>query len=228
MKENLRRAISILSEEVPQKWHLFWLKHERECGQARTCPLWKLAPQKLFALHCYQCVYAAWCVCACLHASVNSFHSSDSSGCPWFQIADRDSPLVFLHLEMELKECWCVNSEEIEPDWCQWVLCFHGFHTTKTSSSGSLGPVKFHTEVVFFAPHLPLMYVLWSPSQCLPSILNFVALSHWFFPFPHRRTIVFEESDKTHAKKKNSTESHAHVCTQGKIYRHFKATGMLV
>lgn len=54
------------------KWPSFWLKPEEECSQARTCPLWKVAPGKsvgLFALQCYQ-----WCgeFMRVLHACLNS------------------------------------------------------------------------------------------------------------------------------------------------------------
>lgn len=128
-KDNLHRAesrlqISILSEEAPQKWHLFWHKHEKECGQARTCPLWKLAPQK-WQIVCTTllsaCVCGVVCLCAfacmCKQYLSHSFHSSDSSGCPCLQIADRDSPLlVCLHLGMKLEECRSLDSEEVEPE----------------------------------------------------------------------------------------------------------------
>lgn len=77
----------------------FWHKPEEECSQARTCPLWKVAPGKsvgLFALQCYQCVHVVWWVYAsfaCVfkqhlaHTSHNS-HSWDSA---CLQTADRDS-----------------------------------------------------------------------------------------------------------------------------------------
>lgn len=42
--------------------------------------------------------------CMCKQYLTHSFHSSDSSGCPCLQIADRGPRLgVFLNLEMELK-----------------------------------------------------------------------------------------------------------------------------
>lgn len=60
---------------------------------------------------CMQCGALA---CMCKQYLTHSFHSSDSSGRPCLQIADRDSPrLVFLHLEMKVKECWGLDSEVI-------------------------------------------------------------------------------------------------------------------
>lgn len=57
-------------------------------------------------------------VCVCKQHLSHSFHSSDSSACLCLQIADRGPlPLVFLHLEMKLKECWslaCFYSWKID------------------------------------------------------------------------------------------------------------------
>lgn len=92
------------------KWPSFWLKPEEECSQARTCPLWKVAPGKsvgLFALQCYQ-----WCgeFMRVLHACLNS-----TSLIPLITQIPRilhvykqliQILLVLLHLEMKLEECW--------------------------------------------------------------------------------------------------------------------------
>lgn len=99
------------------KWPSFWLKPEEECSQARTCPLWKVAPGKsvgLFALQCYQ-----WCgeFMRVLHACLNS-----TSLIPLITQIPRilhvykqliQILLVLLHLEMKLEECWDLDSEDI-------------------------------------------------------------------------------------------------------------------
>lgn len=155
-KENLHQTklqISILGEEVPQKWHVFWHKHEKEFGQACTCKLWQLASQKwrtVCTTLLSVCVRSVVCLfafaCMCQQYLSHSFHSSDSSGCLCLQIlrwsrrnVGVSSPWLFVFLMPDSKTLLYS---------CSWGYNLH--------------------RSCFLALYFPLMYILWPPSQCLP------------------------------------------------------------
>ncbi len=77
-------------------------------------------------------------------------------------------------------------------------------------------------QELFSSLHLSLMYNLWSPSQCPPSLFNFAALSHCFYLYPHGRMIVFEVKLTGLTTKMNFTARRAHACAQSKVHRNFK------
>lgn len=166
VKENPHQTklqISILGEEVPQKWHLFWHKHEKEFGQACTCKLWQLASQKwrpVCTTLLSVCVRSAVCLfafaCMCQQYLSHSFHSSDSSGCLCLQILR-----------------WSRRNAGVSSQWL-FVFLMPDSKTLLYSCSWGYNPHRS----CFLALYFPLMYILWPPSQCLPPLFKCVALSH--------------------------------------------------